>query len=46
MGRGSGMVVRGGPVCPSTVLTVGLGCRCPMAVLLALLMFALDPEEE
>lgn len=46
VGRGSGTVVRGGPACPSTVLTVGLGYRCPMAVLLALLMFALDPEEE
>ena len=48
------MGVRGGPLCPSTVLMVGLGKRLrppgppgtTMPVLLALLMLALEPEEE
>lgn len=50
---GSRMGVSGCPVCPSTVLIEGLGNRLmpwvattAMPVLLALLMLALEPDEE
>lgn len=50
---GSRMGVSGCPVCPSTVLMDGLGNRLmpwvatpAMPVLLALLMLALEPDEE
>lgn len=50
---GNRMGVSGCPVCPSTVLMDGLGYRLmpctvtpPTLVLLALLMLALEPDEE